>query len=138
MPRAPRAPPSGRPIRRSDAGRRPSPSSSRPPDPAPASRHAPLTAERDRSARERVRDARTPPVRLAIAEYGRVLAGELDRDDPASVAAFKVAVTPIDALRAANRRTRATPLEEEESSPELEEPLPPVEPAPVVDEPPTA
>ncbi len=81
----------------------------------------------------------------AIADYGRILAGEVDRDDPASVARFRDAVAPIDRHRATARGRRGSdedaPTDEDvvnedviddEGGPELEEPLPPVGP-PVVE-----
>ncbi len=89
----------------------------------------------------------------AIADYGRILAGEVDRNDPGSVARFREAVAPIDRLRAMMRARRpsddeptaqndtVTPdagdpnvgvgggdIDDPEGGPELEEPLPPVEP----------
>lgn len=66
----------------------------------------------------------------AIAEYGRILAGELDRTAEPSVAAFRRAMAPIDAQRRASSRSRPRREDEEPEEPEvnLEEPMPVVEP----------
>ncbi len=68
----------------------------------------------------------------AIAEYGRLLAGELERDDAASVAAFRRAMAPLDEHRRASSRARGRSTSEEpapEPEPEvnLDEPMPVVE-----------
>jgi hypothetical protein len=47
-------------------------------------------------------------VSFAIAEYGRLMVGELDRNDPENVARFKKAMAPLDAYRAANARSGAS------------------------------
>lgn len=68
----------------------------------------------------------------AIAEYGRIMAGELDRDDEASVTSFRRAMAPVDDQRRSFGKARGSREEDvEESEPEvdLEEPMPPVEPA---------
>ena len=67
----------------------------------------------------------------AIADYGRVLAGELDRTDDESMGAFKQAMAPIDAQRRVLSRNRdktpePTIVEDEQPSPDvdLDEPMP--------------
>jgi hypothetical protein len=74
-------------------------------------------------------------VAMAIAEYGRILAGELDRSNAESVAAFRRAMAPLDAHRRVSFGRRAGAPEDEEPTPEpeepevdLDQPLPPVEP----------
>ena len=56
-------------------------------------------------------------VSFAIAEYGRLMVGELDRNDPENVARFKKAMAPLDAYRAANARSGASEEEEEVDAP---------------------
>jgi hypothetical protein len=71
---------------------------------------------------------------IAIAEYGRILSGELDRKDAASIDAFKKAMAPIDGHRAwlASRRTGATAEEVETEEDvigedvDLSDPVPPL------------
>ncbi|MEC7523373.1 MAG: hypothetical protein VYE22_26065 [Myxococcota bacterium] len=75
----------------------------------------------------------------AIAEYGRVLVGELVPGDEASEARFRRAVGPLDAHREAlARRARAGGEEPEEPEVDIDSPLPEVDPPtpPVVDDPP--
>ncbi|MEQ9113052.1 MAG: hypothetical protein RID94_02245 [Miltoncostaeaceae bacterium] len=62
----------------------------------------------------------------AIAEYGRIMAGELDRTDPESVATFKRAMAPVDEHRELIRPRS----EDEQPEPEvdLDEPMPEIEP----------
>ncbi|MGE0789804.1 MAG: hypothetical protein AB7S26_29295 [Sandaracinaceae bacterium] len=54
----------------------------------------------------------------AVADYGRILAGEVDRADPASVSAFRRAMAPIDAQRRASKRSARNeePIEDIEDS----------------------
>ncbi|RZO62402.1 MAG: hypothetical protein EVA89_09200 [Sandaracinaceae bacterium] len=75
----------------------------------------------------------------AIAEYCRILVGQLVRGDEASEARFRRAVGPLAAHLEATARRRAAGEEPEEPTPEpdLDEPLPDVDaPPPVVDDPP--
>lgn len=72
---------------------------------------------------------------IAIAEYGRILSGELDRNDPASVAAFRKAMAPLDAHRAWLASTRTGATEEELVEPDVDDggdvdPTDPVPPLP--------
>lgn len=72
---------------------------------------------------------------LAIADYARVLAGELVRGDEASEDRFRRAVAPIDAFREALSRRHGAG-DEPEPETDIENPLPEVDaPTPVVDEP---
>ena len=73
----------------------------------------------------------------AIANYGRVLVGELVPGDEASEARFRRAVGPLDAYRETlARRARGGGEEPEEPETDIESPLPEVDPpTPVVDEP---
>ena len=50
----------------------------------------------------------------AIANYGRILAGEVDLDDPASLEAFRLAVAPIDEHRRSQRAGKGAALDEAE------------------------
>src|SRR5690606_27433134 len=72
---------------------------------------------------------RVEALAAAIGEYTRRLAGEVDTSDPASVAAFRKAVAPLDAHRAAmaarSARGGGAPVE-----PELEPEVDPNEPIP--------
>lgn len=71
----------------------------------------------------------------AIANYGRVLVGELVPGDEASEARFRRAVAPIDAFREALSRRHGAG-DEPEPETDIENPLPEVDaPTPVVDEP---
>lgn len=69
---------------------------------------------------------------FAIAEYGRLMVGELDRDDPESRQRFLTAMAPIDAQRARSRRARDVsepePTEPEEPVVDLDEPMPELDP----------
>jgi hypothetical protein len=70
-------------------------------------------------------------VAYAIAEYGRLMVGELDRGDPASVARFKTAMAPLDAYRASFARTgtEEDPLADEPepvTDVDPEAPVPPI------------
>lgn len=71
-------------------------------------------------------------VSFAIAEYGRMMVGELDRNDPASVERFKKAMAPIDAYRAANSRTTTNEEEDLEVLEDLldVDPIGPIPPVP--------
>lgn len=68
---------------------------------------------------------------FAIAEYGRLLTGELDRTDPDSVATFRRAMAPIDEHRATafGPRSRLTdePVVEPEPEVDIDQPMPAVE-----------
>mgnify|MGYP001628121304 CR=1 FL=1 len=80
-----------------------------------------------------------PDLSYAIAEYGRVLVGELVPGDEASEARFRRAVGPLDAHREAlARRARGGAEEPEEPEVDIDSPLPEVDPPtpPVVDDPP--
>ena len=72
---------------------------------------------------------------LAIADYARVLAGEVVRGDEASEDRFRRAVAPIDAFREALSRRHGAG-DEPEPETDIEDPLPEVHtPTPVIDEP---
>ncbi|MCB9593518.1 MAG: hypothetical protein H6719_12360 [Sandaracinaceae bacterium] len=57
---------------------------------------------------------------FAIAEYGRLLTGELDRTDPDRVATFRRAMTPLDEHRATAFGPRSRPTDEPVVEPEPE------------------
>lgn len=68
---------------------------------------------------------------FAISEYGRIMAGELDRADPASVERFKKAMAPLDAFRATHARGApqggdVEPPVEPETDVDPEAPIPPI------------
>jgi len=66
----------------------------------------------------------------AIAAYGRAMVGEVDEDDPESVAAFKRAMYPLDAYRSSAFARGATGEDETETDPALDvsptDPIPPL------------
>lgn len=65
----------------------------------------------------------------AIAEYGRIMVGELERDDEASRARFRRSMGPLDAHRATLSASRAGEAPAvDEPDPDLDEPLPVVDP----------
>lgn len=65
----------------------------------------------------------------AISDYGRILVGEVEPDDEASVARFRRAVAPIEAQREANRRAASDPAPPPPSPDvDLDQPIPPVAP----------
>lgn len=70
----------------------------------------------------------------AIADYGRILVGEVDLDDPESVARFRAAVAPIDRYRESRSRSGDAPRPEEPPVTDAppEEDVQPTDPVPPV------
>ena len=66
----------------------------------------------------------------AIADYGRVFGGEVDRADPESVAAFRRAMAPLDAHRdlMRPRGEQEEPASPAEPEVDLDEPMPELDP----------
>jgi hypothetical protein len=74
----------------------------------------------------------------AIAAYGRAMVGQVDEDDPESVAAFKRAMYPLDAYRrTAFARGATGETETELSDPALDPEVSPTDPIPPVPTDPT-